>query len=857
MSLIDLNTYKTLNDTKLLSAHNDLIDGVISNFNYTLGQVSNPLPPIVNAYTGQTVAVVESSGVKSLGYVDVNTLFRLDEIFSTFMGSGGGTLNAYNPLQYNLLSFSGTLSSLHVTASNSGQKVNDSIELNQISLNGDMQELHTVNQFTVNADFANISTTVTENYVEINRLKVGNYFLPTTAGLSGQFLKLGLNNKLEFSAIPAYLSEVDAGGYYAFAKPYALAIEDKKYPGLCLRLDGTTGRTGLGFDAGAVTGVRKIYLRMISNDIFSTEQSTTAGSPIFTYVKSGLVLPGPQVYNDPLNISAQIPIGAIWYENDAVVLRSGSGLRYIRGETVAASVNTVETKDFELQPGSTFKVASGTSVNPALKIGDSGITSSSGDMKLVVGTTPVVKFTPTALEAAVATDASPKLTLDSTVGINNPANPAYSFSGVSGLGLYRSDSNAVAVAVKGKPVVEFEETGLNVKGNRVTNLPQPMVANDAATKGYVDDMIPVTTTPGALTVGGDGQGSKLVQSEAKYINGTLEVGGVAKTGAVKMRTSLGGSVAIVAPTTSNNISFTLPANQLEGGVLQSVNGVTQWVNAAALTTGTIKADGSVPFTGTIRTTQSTSATNPLVGIESTGMYINSTSSGYKLGFSTQGSRVLEVDRNAETMKGISDTYNAPLIRLSHTIPSYSTTTSAGASPTYAFAGDPTSGLTQTRAQAVTLVAGGAPKLTATSTEIQTHGLKIRGIADPEGPTDAATKQYVDSVVSIPHEICFRITSLPTGWTSASSIILSIYDKALIYQSASASLVYESSSAPESVVVPNNFNTNARCQVYVNNSRLTKMESAAGIRQAAFLTTRSLLLNYGLTIGDMITIQVPS
>jgi hypothetical protein len=519
-------------------------------------------------------------------------------------------------------------------------------------------------------------------------------------------------------------------------------------------------------------------------------------------------------------------------------------------------VNTVEAKDFELQPSATLKVAGGSDLNPALKIGNSGITSSSGDIKLVIGSSPALKVTNTTLEAGVFTESSPKLLLDSNVGINNPANPAYSFSGASGLGLYRADTNTIAMAVKGKPVVEFAEAEVNVKGNKLTNLAEPVVASDAATKGYIDAMIPVTAVPGALTVGGEGQGSKLVQSEARYLNGTLEIGGVTRGGAVKMRTPIGGSAAVVAPSTSNNVSFVLPANQLEGGVLQSANGVTRWVSVDTFTGGSLKADGSVPLTGAIRTTQSTSATNPLIGIESTGMYINGTN-GYKIGFSAQGSRVLEVDRNAETLKGLSDSYNAPLIRLNNTVTAYSNNTPTGANPTYSFAGDPTSGVTQTKAQAVTIVAGGAPKLTATATEIQTHGVKIRGVGDPEGPTDAATKKYVDSMVSVPHEITFRVTSLPVGWTSASSIILSIYDKALIYQSSSVSLVYESSSAPETIFVPNNFNVNARCQVYVNNSRLMKMESASGIRQVTFLTSRSLLLNYGLTIGDMITIQVPS
>lgn len=854
MSLIDLNTYKTLNESKLMTAHNELIDGLNYNFTYTLNQVSNPLPNLNTGKADQVVTVIDSAGAKTLGYRDPSTLVRFDQIFDAYINrSAANQLNVSGSLSYNLVTFGGLLSSFKITASDAGLTSRNSVEFNQLSSDGDMQEVHTVNQFNVAASSANISTTVAGNYVEINRLKVGNYFLPTAAGSVGQFLRLGTFNNLEFSSIPNYV--IETSGSYEFAKPYPVAFPAVKHPNVSLMLDSGAGRTGIGYDLGTA-GVRKLFVRMLTQDVAYTEQKTSAGSPMFTYMKSGFVLPGPQTYLDPLTLSAETPIGAIWYENDSIVLRAASGLKYIKGEAVAASVNTVEAKDFELQPSATLKVAGGSDLNPALKIGNSGITSSSGDIKLVIGSSPALKVTNTALEAGVFTESSPKLLLDSNVGINNPANPAYSFSGASGLGLYRADTNTIAMAVKGKPVVEFAEAEVNVKGNKLTNLAEPVVASDAATKGYIDAMIPVTAVPGALTVGGEGQGSKLVQSEARYLNGTLEIGGVTRGGAVKMRTPIGGSAAVVAPSTSNNVSFVLPANQLEGGVLQSANGVTRWVSVDTFTGGSLKADGSVPLTGAIRTTQSTSATNPLIGIESTGMYINGTN-GYKIGFSAQGSRVLEVDRNAETLKGLSDSYNAPLIRLNNTVTTYSNNTPTGANPTYSFAGDPTSGVTQTKAQAVTIVAGGAPKLTATATEIQTHGVKIRGVGDPEGPTDAATKKYVDSMVSVPHEITFRVTSLPVGWTSASSIILSIYDKALIYQSSSVSLVYESSSAPETIFVPNNFNVNARCQVYVNNSRLMKMESASGIRQVTFLTSRSLLLNYGLTIGDMITIQVPS
>ena len=106
-----------------------------------------------------------------------------------------------------------------------------------------------------------------------------------------------------------------------------------------------------------------------------------------------------------------------------------------------------------------------------------------------------------------------------------------------------------------------------------------------------------------------------------------------------------------------------------------------------------------------------------------------------------------------------------------------------------------------------------------------------------------------------YKISFLINSLPVGWSSGNSLILSLYDKALIYQSSSAVLTYESSTDPATVVIPSNFNTNAKCQVYLENMKLTKMAKSTGVRQAAYLSNRAILLNYNVQVGQIITVQI--
>jgi hypothetical protein len=229
----------------------------------------------------------------------------------------------------------------------------------------------------------------------------------------------------------------------------------------------------------------------------------------------------------------------------------------------------------------------------------------------------------------------------------------------------------------------------------------------------------------------------------------------------------------------------------------------------------------------------------------------------RIGFSANGTKVLEVNATTNVLTGRSSTNNAPLIRLTNSISSYSSDLGTSGVPTYSFAGDNMTGIGQNKLQSLAMIVNGNSVISASSDGINAHLNRIQSVAYPSSATDAANKQYVDDVVKPRIEVSFRVTSLPTGWTNGASLILSIYDSALIYQSASANLTYESASDKTRVLVPSNFVLNPDCQVYVDNMRLVKMASASGVRQVTYATSKSILINYNLAVGNIITIHLPS
>lgn len=841
--LTDLTTYKTISDKQLVGNYNLLIDAVNSNFAFTLTQVTDPLPPVEKGVAGEVLAIGPGS---TLTYDSITNLINVQDVYNKYL-TAPQTLRLNNNLTTSLLSSTLGLNSYSVSALLPGGATADNVSFTQLNIAGDLRESHTVNEFLVDADSASI--TVNTGYLSVNALQVAGYDFPVKIPDNGQIL-IADSGSLVFGDIPNYLQL--SAGTYSLVNNLPLKFPSTTQPQLNIIFGGSSG---VGFTEGALEASPKhLYFRIGNVEVFRLTKPQDGFVPFSPYVafNRGLVLASTDNIDPYSN-----PNGSLWYDysSDSIVVTTSSGRKYISSTSATQSVNTSETKDFVLQEASTLSVAAGSEIKPALNIGNAGLTSSDGDLKIVVAGTSVAKISNDGLESAsVAATATAKVVLSDTIGINNPEKPAYSFAGASGLGLYRSDVNAVAVAVKGSPVVEFKQSEVSLKGNALTNVAEPVSASDAATKNYVDAVVPVGVTPGSLPIVSPGARPKYIQSDAKYLNGTLEIGNTAEPASFRMNSSGGGAVTIKAPITNNNVVFELPFNLSNNGVLRTQNGKTSWVDPSSLMEGALKADGSISVSGGLKSSADTTPTAPLIGRSNTGMYAG-VESDIKVGFSAQGSRLLEANASKNALLGATDLFNAPFIRLTNSISSYASGGSAAA-PTYAFAGENSTGLGQSQVQTVSLMVNGSAKLTAGTSAINLHSHKIEALADPVNSSDAATKSYVDTMVKPRREISFRVTSLPIGWSYGAALILSIYDTSLIYSSATASLIYESSTNPKIILIPSDFSTNPDCQVYVDNARLVKMARSSGIREVAFATNRAIVLNYNLTVGQIVTIHLP-
>lgn len=846
-SLIDLASYKIISEKQLTNNYNLLVDAVNSNFDFTLAQVSNPIPA---ATTGQLNDVLTIKAGFVLGYSSLTDLISVSDVFNSFLNASAQVLRLNNNLTLSLLSTGGAPNQFTIAASLPGGTSIDGVVFRQLSNVGDMQEIHTVTQFTVAANTASLS--VTTGYFQINALRVGTYAFPTTTPSNNQILQANASGNLEFRN--PFTPITFDGNEYAFSTKKPLRFLATDYPLLSIKFG--SEETGFGFTDSWADNSARIYGYILGASVFEiVKPADVSGNPVAPYVQltGGLAL-APASSIDALSN----PVGGLWYDSgtEGLILTTASGRKYISSQALTASVNTEEVKDFVLQPASTFTVDAGSTVKPGLNVGSSaGLASDSNSLKVVVNGTASVQISNVGLESAVAgSTATARLILNDTIGINNPTKPTYSFSGVEGLGIFRADTDAIGMAVKGQTVLEVSEAKLNVKGSKVSNVATPTEPQDAANKDYVDARIPIGSTPGALPIVSSGTTSKYVQSDAKYLNGVLEIGSSAAPASFRMNSSSGGAAIIKAPATVNNIVFELPSNNLNNGVLQNVGGQSRWVSIDSITGNTLKADGSVNLSKGLNLTADSTPTSPAIGKGNTGVYA-ATESAAKIGFSAQGQRLLEANATTRALVGASDTFNAPFIRLDNTITTYSSVGNSG-QPTYAFAGEAQTGLGQTQVQSVSLLVNGTAKISANANGISAHNNRVQSVSDPVQATDAATKGYVDTLVKARKELSFLVQSLPAGWTSGSALILSIYDKALIFNSAIGNVSFESAADNKLVVVPSNFSVNPDCQVYVDNSRLVKMAKSTGVREVSYGTAGSIVLNYNLAVGNVVTIHLP-
>ena len=841
--LTDFNQYAIKSEKQIVDSHNLLLEALNSNFAYTLTQVTDPLPSIYLGYPGNVLAIDTGS---VFVYKSITDLINVPAVLDKFL-TGPNTLRLANSLSIGLLSTSGVTSFWSIFGMTPGGATVDSVKFQQTDSQGSVRAAHDVTEFSVIADTASI-TMPAGSYCSINALSVSGYTLPTTAPTAGMTLVAASSTSLVFG-VPYQPLQFD-GSWYSLTGNGALAFPGAaSYPALNISF-GAQKTYGMGMTAYS-SGGGSLYFRVANQDVMEMVAPSPGNVAPHLKMTSAFVLPNASNIN--LNVN---PTGSIWYDssNENIVLISASGIRYINSQAITQSVNTQEAKDFILQPASTLSVDSGTEAKPALNVGAAGLISNSGALKIVVSGVSVASVSSAGIQSATAGAlATAKLAMSSDVGLNSASKPTYTFQDAEGLGLYRSDVHAMAIAVKGLSVVEFTDKTVNLKGNNISNLATPVVEADAATKGYVDSRIPTGTTHGSLPIIAPGTSGKYVQSDAKYIDGQLEIGSPLKPAAFKLNSISGGAVTIKAPATNNQTVFELPSNYLNNGVLQTSNGKTSWVSIASITSNTIKSDGSVLLVQGLSAAVDTTPDKPLIGRSGTGVYAG-TASGVKVGFSARGERLFEANVSKGALLGSSDVFNAPFIRLSNTLTSYTAMDSAGL-PTYSFAGESNTGLGQTQSQTVSLMVIGTPRLSVGVGGVYFHSNKLQAVAEPVNASDAATKNYVDKAVKQKLEVSFRITSLPAGWSAGAALILSIYDSALIYQNAVASLVYESASDKTKVSVPSNFATNPNCQVHIGAVRLVKMAASSGIRQVAFASNTSILLNFNVSVGDIITVHL--
>lgn len=858
MPLIPLKQFVTLSDKGLLDAHNGLTQAAADNFDYVLTQVTNPLPAIGSV--GQVLSVAAGP---VLAYASLPSLISVQAVMDAYLASSQ-TLRLESDLTLRLLDGSSNLQNLRVAATTAGGTVVDSVTFSQTSTLGDLAENHVVNSLTVTADSASVTMTGSAHF-EVNRLKIGTggtaYTLPAASAIAPGYVLVNNGTTSAWQPMPEPVLGDQAQYYLANTKPFAFPASTTSALSVVLSGYGSifssSFDTGFGFVTPGNVGsaARRLVMQVDGAEVWrAVKPANVGGNSVAPHLQMnvGLALASASLIDPNSN-----PVGSIWYDStaDGIVLISASGQRFIGSQAIVSTVNTAEVnKDFVIQPSSTLSVAAGSVVKPALNIGTAGLISGGSDVQVVLGGAAAARISATSIEpAAGGALASAKISIDASVGVNNPGTPAYTFPSASGLGIFRQATNAVGVAVSGAPVTVFSAAGVSMEGLKISNLLDPSLSQDAATKAYVDNLVPDATVAGAIAVAVAGAGY-VEEPDLRYQGGTLAVGSVSSPGRINLLTSGGGLAQVKAPTTAINSVFPLPENSLDGGVLQLSGTTSSWVPFSTLSSGLLRADGSVQLTGGLVSSVDSTVSNPLIKAGNLGLFMSNQTSS--VGFTNASGALLLVSSSELTLRGASVSYNSPYVYLMNTIFSYGGSSVSG-TPTYSFTGEPTTGLGQTRGSYCSLFVNGTTRFSATSTGATAHGNKISEVGTPTASTDAATKGYVDGLVNAIVEISFRVVSLPTGWTSANPLTLSIIDTQLVYLSNTGTLVYESASSPGALTVPSNFATNPKCQVYVAGVLLAKQANASSVRQAAYGTSTSVTLNYNVAVGNIIVVQLPA
>lgn len=833
MSLTPLTNYKTLSDKRLLESFNDALGVMDANFNYTLGQVTSPVPGFSGIPENFVLAVGETNSSKTLQYKNVNNLVNLQTTFDSYTAVQN-KLNLGKELEFSLTGAALPFSKFSITGRGSAGNgnINHYFSLLQTSTAGELNETHVVGSFAVTANSFNLTANV--GHVSVNKLKVGNYTFPITAGTKGQILTLGNDDSLEFANNQSNVIESSDRYTLQNSKPLVLSS---------LRLFNLNS----GIDTTITGGINtEVFFRFNNNRLltFTAPQNPAPGTPSTAYVKvdGPLVLPAATGIN-----SASSYEGSVWYDSSErqLVVMSATGPLYFKDPSANAIVNTDQAKAYNFNNSASINLGSGSAATPSFKVGAAGLFGNSESLNLSFNGNSAVRISKTHIEGATEPNGGAKVVLDSQLGMGNPQAPAYTFSGANQLGLYRSSVNGVGVAVQGNCVSEFVATGIDLKNKKISNAADPEFSTDVVNKRYVDGKLPTGSTSNSFPIYSS-TAAKYVESSVKYVNGNIEVGTNLSPGGLTLKNSTSGSVTLKPGTGTQNTTLTFPSTITADGILRVNNqGQLYWGTKASIVEGLLKADGSIQLEAGLNVGKPTDETDLALYTGTTGIYIQE-GLGSKIGFANNGQKLFEVDSEESALMGVAAGADSFYIKL---------TDSGQTQPIYGFTSNKNSGLGLTT-NGLALIVDNAEKLTLTENNLNVNGLAIKNVANPSVAQDVATKAYVDNLTKEPVELSFQIVTLPGGWTTGNPVMLALSPPALIFDSTYAYLEYLPNPLPSNIIVPENFQNNIKCQCYVENARLLKVPKDDSIPQVSRINNGALWIKYNIAVGQIITLQLP-